>query len=143
MARTPYDINASWDDPFERRQERRAVARIPAKFKIKIAVDLANKSTPLVGSGVVDDISPEGLRCRSKHRLSPGQSVRIMITTGSLPTDLGLPKRFLGGAQVVRTNQTHDDVSEISLRFDDALRDDIHLAVFIEYLQHSSRAASA
>lgn len=143
MARTPYDVNASWDDPFERRHERRSRPRTPARFTVKIAVNLANKSAPLVGPGVVDDISPVGLRCRTKHRLSPGQPVQLLISTQELPQDLGLPKGFMGTAQVIRTNPLEDSVSEVSLKFDESLRDDINLAVFVEHFHTLSRATSA
>ncbi len=143
MARTPYDVNASWDDPFERRKERRSAIRTPVRFMIKIAVDLANKPVPLVGPGVVEEISSEGLRCRTKHRLSPGQGVKVAISTSELPADLGLPKRFVGGAHVIRTSMLPDSVSEVALKFDERLRDDIHLAVFVEHMQTVSRAASA
>ena len=143
MPRTPYDVNASWDDPYERALERRAVARTPIRFKIKIAVSLANKPAPLVGPAVVCDISPTGLRCWTKHRLAPGQPVRLSLPTRDCPAELGLPKKFLGGAQVVRSNFVENEVSDLALRFDEDLRDDIHLAVFVEHLTTLARTASA
>lgn len=143
MARTPYDVNASWDDPYERRNERRQVGRTPVNLKIKIAVDLANKPAPLVGPGVVDDISPTGLRCRTKHSLTAGQFVKIQIPTKDMPSELGLPKGFIGAAQVTRAEQRDGGICEVAVRFDEDLRTDIHLAIFVEHLQTMGRVASA
>ena len=143
MPRTPYDVDASWDDPFERVAERRAVARVHAPIRVKIAVNLAHKRAPLVGPGVVEDISPVSFRCRTKQRVAPGQSVRVYISTKGFPPDLGLPKSFLGGAQVVRSNELHDGVYEVAMRFDEDLRDDILLSVFVEHLQSVAKPANA
>ncbi len=143
MARTPYDVTASWDDPFERPKERRTVARAQARFKVKIAVNLANKPAPLVGPGVVCDISATGLRCRTKHRLAQGQAIRLFVPTKGFPTDLGFPKSFLGGAQVVRTKSMDDGVFEVAVRFDEDLRDDIQMAVFVDHLHSLAPAANA
>lgn len=143
MPRTPYDLNASWDDPFDRPKERRKASRTASRFQVKIAVTLTNKPVPLVGPGIVQDISATGLRCRTKHRLAPGQPVTLQLPTSSSPSELGLPKKFFGGAQVVRSRLGSDGVSEVAIRFDEDLRDDIHLAVFVDHLGTLARAASA
>jgi hypothetical protein len=126
-----------------RARERRAVARTPARFKIKIAVTLANKPAPLVGPALVHDVSTESLRCHTKHRLSPGQSVRLSIPTSTHPPQMGLPKKFLGSALVVWSNALDSGVYDVALRFDEDLRDDIQLAVFVEHLQSVARTANA
>jgi hypothetical protein len=142
MPRTPYDVNASWDDPFERRTERRVAPRVPARFTVKIGVKLAHKRAPLVGPGIVDEVSSIGLRCRTKHRLAPGQSVQLYISTKAFPPELALPKAFFGQAQVVRATLAEEDVSHVALRFDEALRDDIHLAIFVDHLHSLARTAN-
>ena len=143
MPRTPYDVNASWDDPYDRPKERRHASRASSRFQVKIAVALANKESPLVGPGVVHDISVSGLRCRTKHRLAPGQPITLLVPTSNFPSEMGLPKKFLGGAQVVRSKLGPDGVSEVALRFDEDLRDDIQLAVFVDHLSSLARTATA
>ena len=82
MPDTPfYDVNAVWDDPFDRQPERRATARFEVRLKIKIALKVEESEKPLVGVGRVRNISTEGLYCLTKHRLTSGDEVTLQFFT--------------------------------------------------------------
>lgn len=140
--RAKYDVDAHWEDPCEPHAEKRVSPRARASFHVKIAVDLVNKPRPLVGPGLVDNMSTAGLFCRTKHRLAPGQWVKIHIPTEMCPPEMGLPPAFLGSAEVIRTLPEDGRVSRTALRFDERLASDIQLAIFVDYLQSLGQVAT-
>lgn len=136
--RIRYDLEAEWDDPCEPRAsavEKRVAPRAQAKFHIKISLNLVNKPRPLVGPGLVENISAAGLFCRTKHRLSPGQWVSLYLPTKVCPPEMGLPPVFMGDGEVIRTLPLDERVQQTAFRFDEALAEDIQLAIFVDYLQ--------
>jgi len=136
--RQRYDTHAQWDDPFEKTEERRHAPRHAESFRIKIGVQMDENPKPLVGPGLVQDISVSGLRCRTKHRVQVGQRVKVSIPTKEFPDSTGLPLGFQGDAQVVRTYIDDPGISQISIRFEDELAADMNFAHFIEQLPRLS-----
>lgn len=140
--RTKYDINAEWDDPFEHLDDRRASARCSEEFKIKIAVQVANHAEPLVGEAVVQNISLNGVFCKTKHHLTVGQEVQLAIYTHDYPTSQPLPRKFIGSASVIRIVE-EDDVQKVALAFGVDLAENMTFTLFIENLRRISQMKAA
>jgi hypothetical protein len=138
--RIQYDLDAVWDDPTERQADRRQAVRVETHLSVKIAVRVPEQPQALVGPGIVDNISVMGMYCRSKHTLSPGQAVEIYIPLKDCPRDMGLPRALMGTGRVVWLKAAGDKVLGTAIRFDPELADDIHLAIFVDYLGTLSKA---
>ncbi|PCJ56186.1 MAG: hypothetical protein COA73_12720 [Candidatus Hydrogenedentota bacterium] len=132
--RVQYDTDAKWDDPFDKPEERRNAQRHPESFRIKLGVQLKEHPKPLVGPGVVQDISISGLRCRTKHNVQVGQILKVSIPTKEFPDTIGLPIGFVGDAHVVRTFADDPGVNQICIHFDEELATDMNFAHFIDQL---------
>lgn len=140
--RIKYDVNAEWDDPFDHLDERRASARCSEEFKIKIAVQVANHAEPLVGEALVQNISLNGVYCRTKHHLAVDQEVQLAIYTHEYPTTQPLPRKFIGSARVIRLRE-EDDVQEVGLEFGADLAENMTFTLFIENLRRVSQMKAA
>ena len=138
-----YNVDAEWDDPFEHLKDRRASTRCTEEFKIKIAVQVANHSEPLVGQAMVQNISLCGLFCRTKHHLTVDQKVQLAIYTEDYPTDQPLPRKFIGTAKVIRLKVLEDDLQEVGLKFGNDLAEDMNFTLFIENLRTLSGLKTA
>lgn len=132
--RTPYDVDAAWDDPFERANDRRAATRCRAAFLIKIAAHVPESKTPLVGPGRIEDLSIYGLRCVTKHRLTQGEVVQVAIPTKEFPEASNMPRSFVGSARVIRIAMQDDAHSVVSLQFDAEFASDMNFTLFWDYL---------
>ena len=140
--RTKYDVNAEWDDPFDHLDERRASARCQEEFKIKIAIQVANHAEPLVGEAVVQNISLNGLFCKTKHNLSVDQEVQLAIHTQDYPASQPLPRKFIGSARVIRIVE-EDEVQKVGLAFGVDLAENMTFTLFIENLRRLSQMKAA
>ena len=133
-----YDVNAVWDDPFDRPPERRAESRFDIRLKIKIAVAVAQSDKPLVGMARVRNVSTQGVYCLTKHRLTVGQEVKLQFFTQGCPTDSGISGKIYGTGRVVRVEPVDRRRSNVALEFDKDLSENIEFAIFAEYLRSVS-----
>lgn len=138
--RTPYNVDAAWDDPTERAADRRHAKRNPTHTSIKLAVQIPDKSEPLVGQGIADNISVSGMYCRSKHTVNAGQPVEIYINLRDCPRSMGLPRALMGSGHIMWVKSEGEKVLGTAIRFDEDLSDDINLAIFVDYLGTLARA---
>jgi hypothetical protein len=135
MARNvKYDIDAEWDDPYERARERRKTPRCTTSFMMKIAVRTSESASPLVGPARIQDVSTTGVRCLTKHKLAPGENVQVAVPTGEFPDLRGLPKAFVGTARVVRSQRVDDAHSMLSMKFGPEIAEDMDFSVFWDHL---------
>ncbi len=141
--RIKYDINAEWDDPYEHLEDRRKTDRCVENVTIKIAVQVENHADPLVGQGLVLNISQTGMLCRTKHRLTVGQDIQLSIPTQGYSGTEPLPRKFIGSAKVARVITVDDTVQNVGLEFGSALSDNMSFAIFIETLQAISSMKAA
>ena len=133
-----YDLDAKWDDPFEKQEERRRAGRFLIDFKFDIRAPIHHKQGYMVGPGVVKDMSQSGLRLISKHTLWPSQEIKISIPTHMCSESMRLPSAFTGSARVVRVVPKEGKRKEASVRFSKSLSEDLEFAVFIESLMSLS-----
>ena len=133
-----YDVNAVWDDPFDRPPERREESRFDIRLKIKIAVTVDDSDTPLVGIARVRNISTQGVYCLTKHRLTVGQEVKLQFFTQGCPTDSGVAGQIYGTGRVVRVEPVDRRRSYVAIEFDKDLSENIEFAIFAEYLRSVS-----
>lgn len=139
MPDTPtYDVNAVWDDPFDRPTERRAESRFDIRLKIKIGVDVADSDKPLVGIARVRNISTQGLYCLTKHHLTVGREVKLKFFTQGCPTDSGIAGQIYGTGRVVRVDPVDRRRANVAIEFDKDLSENIEFAIFAEYLRSVS-----
>lgn len=137
-----YDVNAEWDDPFERTTERRASSRYKSKFKISLSVDDPEKGR-LVGPALARDISVHGAKVITKHKLQAGQSVTVAIPTDLCPASMGLPKAFMGTGEVIRAEASDERKMLAAISFGDTFTGNMEFAVFVEYLRSISAVLSS
>lgn len=133
-----YDVNAVWEDPFDRPPEHRAESRFDIRLKIKIAVEVAESDKPLVGIARVRNISTQGVYCLTKHRLTVGQQVKLQFITQGCPTDSGVAGQIYGAGRVVRVEPVDRRRSNVAIEFDEVLSESIEFAIFAEYLRSVS-----
>lgn len=133
-----YDVNAVWDDPFDRPPERRGESRFDIRLKIKIAIEVAGSNKPLVGIVRVRNISTRGVYCLTKHRLTVGQHVKLQFFTKGCPTDSGVSGQIYGTGRVVRVEPVDRRRSNVAIEFDEDLSENIEFAIFAEYLKSVS-----
>lgn len=138
----PYDIDAVWNDPFDRPPERRAEARFDLRLKIKIAVAVTDNEKPLVGIARVRNVSTQGVYCLTKHRLSVGQEVKLQFLTQGCPTESGVAKQLFGTGRVVRIDPVDKRRSNVAIQFDKDLSENIEFAIFADYLRSISGISS-
>jgi hypothetical protein len=141
--RIQYDLNAAWDDPTERAANRREVARAAAHLQIKIAVRPKSDAPRMVGTGIADNLSTRGMYCRSKHQLEQGQPVEVYISLKDCPREMGLPRALTGGGHIVWIKPEGERVTGSAIRFDDDFADDIHLALYVDYLSAAAQAKAS
>ncbi len=135
-----YDLNAAWDDPTERQANRRRSARASSHVPIKLAVRPEETAPRLVGTGIADNLSTHGMYCRSKHTLAPGQPIEIYISLREYPKEMGLPRALTGSGHIVWVKPEGEKVVGAAVRFDEDFVDDIHLAIFVDYLGSLAQA---
>ncbi len=137
-----YDVNAEWDDPFERTSERRATSRYKSRFEISLSVDDPEKGH-LVGPALARDISVHGAKVITKHKLEAGQSVTVAIPTDICPASMGLPKAFMGTGEVLRAEAVDGSKMLAAISFGDSFSGNMEFAVFVEYLYSISAVLSS
>ena len=128
-----YDVNAEWDDPFERTSERRASSRPESKCKLSLTVDAPEKGR-LVGPALAGEMSVHGAKVITKHKLEVGQRVTVAIPTDLCPPSMGLPKAFMGTGEVIRVEASDDRKMLAAISFGDTFTGNMEFAVFVEYL---------
>lgn len=133
-----YDVDAKWDDPCEKQQERRQSYRFPAEFQFDIAARIPEQEGHMVGPGRLKDLSLTGARLVTKHRLRENQSVYVRFRTRECPDTLALPRKITGVARVVRVSNKGGRSREVALRFDDDLASSMPFAVFVNHHQQAS-----
>lgn len=127
-----YDLNADWDDPYDRRPEARNVGRFSTKFRVKIYVETPRGT--LVGPGIVNDLSISGMCLVTKHELKRGQRITVKIPTAVCPDSMGMPRAFTGQADTVRIKNLGENRSLVALKFLPELSENMEFVVFLDYL---------
>jgi hypothetical protein len=140
--RAAYNIDATWEDPTKKMSDSRIAKRCSESFRIKIGVETPDDSRPLVGPGLVQNISTNGLCCLTKHQLKSGQKAMLYIPTKDFPTDQDLPKSFFGEAKVIRIDSRDNEPSKVALEFNGTLTGDMAFLEFIDHLQSLSSMKS-
>ena len=133
MAR--YETNASWDDPFEPRREKRIAQRFAAPLRLKIAVHDAKMKCRLICRGNVVDVSRVGALVRTRHKVTPGMRVSVAIPTKLCEDNACLPRIFVGSAEVMRVQPDGDGISVVALRFGTELSQNMEFALFTDSLR--------
>ena len=142
MAR--YNVEATWDDPYDQPVNRRSNDRFAIRIKMSITVEDPLIQRRLHGPGIVNDISVSGVKLRTKHRLNVGQRISLAIPTSMCPADLCLPEVFLGPAEVVRVEpHNHNGTITAALTFGAALTQNMEFVLFVESLQQHAAAQPA
>lgn len=143
MPKTPYNIHAEWDDPYDHQRERRISARLKAKFRLSLSVDSGNGPGHLVGPGIVQNMSEGGVSVLTKHSLRPGQTVHIEVPTHFCPPDMCLPDRFEGEGDVIRVDDLGERKSLVGIRLGEAFSENMEFAVFVDYVRSVSKVMSS
>ena len=132
--KSKYNIDAKWDDPFERREERRSRERCIEKFRIKMGVRVDGHKNLLVGPALVENVSQSGMLCKTKHSLHVGQEIHLSIPTREYSRGQDFPLKYIGTARVTRIESVDGNVSEVALDFGSDLSEDMSFSLFIEAL---------
>lgn len=141
-AKHPYDTDAPWDDPYEPKPERRETQRFRTQLKVNIAVDTEAKHKRLVGPGLVENLSVDGAYVLTKHVLEVNQSVTIAVPTSICPSEMGMPRAFVGSAVVTRVEAHEDRKSHVGLQLSEAFSTNMDFAILVDYIQsHTSVSA--
>ena len=133
--KSKYNLEAKWDDPYERKEERRSRERCVEQFRIKMGVRVQGHKNLLVGPAMVENVSQTGMLCKTKHDLRIGQEVHLSIPTKEYSKGKDFPLKFLGTAKVTRIEPVDGNVSEVALSFGVDLSEDMSFSLFIETLQ--------
>jgi PilZ domain len=137
-----YDTDVAWEDPSEKRDERRTTGRFDATMKLKILAETPEQDARMVGPGLSLNLSHSGALVVTKHKLEPRQRVTLSIPTQASMEDGCLPKAFVGQANVVRVQPGPEGCSTVAMRFGRKLYQNMEFVVFMESLQHQTRLAS-
>ena len=136
--RKSYDIEAEWDDPSEKIEDKRGCPRADSSLRVKLGVQYAGQPRPLVGSGLMLDISASGMNCRTKHRVKPGQRILVSIPTKELPESMSLPKRFSGNAEITRVTKEDGTISQVAMKFGEEIANDMNFVLFMDQIHLQS-----
>lgn len=131
---TQYDVDATWDDPYDHLQERRESERFDFRIKMSIAVNHDGSRSRLVGPGIVRNISLTGVSVVTKHRLVPGQRITLAIPTKRFKLAEILPAYFMGTADVVRVERREDGTIRAAIKFGESFTQNMDFSVFIRSL---------
>lgn len=135
---TQYNVNATWDDPYDHLDERRESERFDFRIKLSIAVNHDGSRSRLVGPGIVRNVSLSGASLVTKHALVPGQRITLAIPTKRFKMAEILPAYFMGTADVVRVERRDDGTMRAAIKFGEAFTQNMDFSVFIRSL-HSVR----
>ena len=138
----PYDTHTPWDDPSEPKPERRDTKRFRTQLKVNIAVDTGEKHKRLVGPGLVKNLSIDGAYVVTKHQLVVGQHVTLAVPTSICPSEMGMPRAFVGPAVVTRVEPPEDRKSHVGLELSETFSSNMDFAILVDYIQtHTSVSA--
>jgi hypothetical protein len=130
-----YNVNAEWDDPYDRSENRRESERFDFRIKMSIAVEQAGTRSRLVGPGIVRNLSLTGAYLVTKHHLVPEQRITLAIPTKRYPVVEILPAYFMGTADVTRVEHREDSTIRAAIKFGEAFTQNMDFSVFIRALQ--------
>lgn len=136
--RKRYDIHAEWDDPFERKTDRRLSRRWKSNFTFSVTVDDGRAKRRMVGPAVLLNASMGGGLALTKHDLRKGQRVLSSFPTDFCPESMGMPREFQGHAEVMRVEAVDERKRLVGLRFGPAFTENMEFGVFMEYVQSIS-----
>lgn len=132
--RFAYDVDSTWNDPFEKAPERRATTRHHFTAVLSVRVQVPGDPRPLVGPARAEDLSVNGLLALTKHQLHIGQRVMLSIPTEEIGIELGLPAAFVGAAEVIRLHPIEGRLVKAAFNFSDNLSSNMDFAVFVNAL---------
>jgi hypothetical protein len=130
-----YNVNAVWDDPYDRSENRRESERFDFRIKISIAVEQTGTRSRLVGPGIVRNLSLTGAYLVTKHHLVPGQRITLAIPTKRFPVAEILPAYFMGTADVIRVEHREDGTIRAAIKFGEVFTQNMDFSVFVRSLQ--------
>jgi len=136
-----YDVNVTWDDPFERPVERRGGKRFNFKARVNITAERDGNSHHIVGPGLIRNMSQSGMYLVTKHRLKPSQWVTLTIPTKHVRDIMCVPEAFVGPAEVVRVEGDREGRSNVALRYGGALTSNMEFVLFLEQLENMATVA--
>ncbi len=138
-----YDVDAAWDDPFERREDRRTASRFDLPFKVSIAVDGPEHKGRFIGPGLTLNMSVSGVAVKTKHSLEPGQHVNLSIPTHMCPNSMFFPEAFVGPAEVIRVVPQDERRRTAALQFGDTFANSMDFARFVGFLETAAESIGA
>lgn len=130
-----YDVNAAWDDPFEHLEDRRTGQRFKLHFEVTVVANAPGFHGPLVGPGIVRNLSIGGILLVTKHQLDMGQWVSLTIPTDICSDADCFPSAFSGSAEVERIQPVKNRCTLVALRFGEAFTENMDFMMFVERLQ--------
>lgn len=143
MNRPRYDLNATWDDPFERRADRRSSPRVRTEFRSELSVRAEHARGRFVGPALVQNLSLTSLCTITKHALQPGQRVELRFATDALDVDDVLAEEFRAECRVLRVEPMDGRRNIVVLALPKSLTDDMEFARFFRQIETPSRPALA
>lgn len=143
MAVYVFDTNVAWDDPTERREDRRRAERFHVPLRVSLTADAPARAGRLVGPGKITNLSMTGAAMVTKHKLAPEARVDVTFPTEMCPDAMCLPQEFAGSARVVRSVDRGNGKSDVALAFGDALTENIQFAMYIDLLRNVAPAMKA
>jgi len=136
LAMYVFDTNVAWDDPTERRQERRSADRFRVPLRVSLTAPVPDRPGKLVGPGKIRDLSMTGASLLTKHKLAPDARVDVSFSTEMCPDAMMLPQEFAGSARVVRSIDCGNGKSDVAIAFGDALTENIQFAMYVDLLRN-------
>lgn len=115
--------------------ERREAERFQTMLKFAISRTDPCGNGLLVEPVHVRDISRVGALVTTRHQVEPSENVLLSIPTDQCPDSMGLPRAFVGSAEVVRTLGKIDHNTAIALRFSEVISHNREFAVFLDFLR--------
>jgi len=128
-----YEVNASWDDPYERLKNRRRAVRARACLPVRVEAHNGGERR-LIGTGLSENLSYNGMALLTRYPLALSEKVWVSIPTDAYTHDLFLPAEFEGEGEVVRVETTGEGQHRVALRFGSQFTENMEFAVFAEAL---------
>ena len=131
----PLNTGASESPTSQKGRERRQAERYDVNFKLSISSGNPSGIGLLVEPAEVKNISRLGALMRARRAVHPDQKIVLAIPTEQCPDSMGLPKAFVGPAEVVRAEETVERKCLVALRFSEAISQNRDFAGFMDFIK--------
>jgi len=135
-----YDVDSTWDDPFDYLEERRGHPRFDSRLTLSASREV--DGLRIVGPVKLHNLSLGGYFGVTKHAVEPDEIIVTRFETSMCPDHLCLPSDFTGSARVVRV-RVDGRRRFFGVVLSNTLCDNMEFAVFIEYLHGEASVAKS